>query len=608
MPGLLGVYTPNRVGDAAPLFDRMLQPMERGTRFTTERQAGASGRWALGRVHLAVLQPKAQLSSEAVQVLFHGELFNRAELLQRTGVSAAASDAAIVRALYASAGDDFVRLMNGSFCLAIIDEPHRRALLATDRLASYPLYWHHAPGVLLFGSEVRALVRAQARATLDPLALNDLLHFGFPLGTRTLAAGVQLLPGAATLVYAADTDSVSSTRYHQWGPAFSSTTATKAGYLDAVTSAFETSMARATTGDHRYGLSLSGGLDTRVMLASLDRARVPLHTFTLGGRGCADEVIGEELARMTGSRHQFMALEQGYLSDLRSKAAEMTSLADGMYTSDGFTELLALQSFAQTDVTMLLRGHLGELAKANTAYPFHPDARVLEMTKAADLCAYLVARQESLNVGSRSRGLFAPQWLAAEDEQVSFDALVAAADADLPPADLCSYLYLTEYHRRVTVPSLEIFRNIAEVRLPLADEDFVTAVLSGKREWRSGVEIHQTLIRRINPRLLKVRNPNTGAPAGAGPLEEYVRDKINSVLRRLNVYGYRHYHSFDGWMRQSFVDILDEVLLTPASLDRGLCRPDQLRQMVAAAKSGDKSPDHVLQVMVVAELWQLENL
>ncbi len=263
---------------------------------------------------------------------------------------------------------------------------------------------------------------------------------------------------------------------------------------------------------------------------------------------------------------------------------------------------------SQTDVTMLLRGHLGELAKANTAYPFHPDGRVLEMTRATELCAYLVARQESLNIGSRARGLFAPQWVAAEDEKVSFDALVAAADADLPPADLCSYLYLTEYHRRVTVPSLEIFRNIAEVRLPLADEDFVAAVLSGKREWRSGVEIHQTLIRRINPRLLKVRNPNTGAPAGAGPLEEYVRDKINSVLRRLNVYGYRHYHSFDGWMRQSFVDILDEVLLTPESLDRGLCQPDRLRQMVAAAKSGDKSPDHVLQVMVVAELWQLENL
>ena len=38
---------------------------------------------------------------------------------------------------------------------------------------------------------------------------------------------------------------------------------------------------------------------------------------------------------------------------------------------------------------------------------------------------------------------------------------------DLSPPDLCSYVYLHEYHRRVTVPSLEIFRNVAEVRLPL---------------------------------------------------------------------------------------------------------------------------------------------
>ena len=91
-------------------------------------------------------------------------------------------------------------------------------------------------------------------------------------------------------------------------------------------------------------------------------------------------------------------------------------------------------------------------------------------------------------------------------------------------------------------------------------------------------------------------------------MEEFVRDKINSVLRRLNVYGYRHYHAFDGWMRQAFVEILDGVLLTPQALERGVCAPDRLRRLVADAKGGDKTADHILQVLVVAELWQAENL
>ncbi|MEQ1871539.1 MAG: asparagine synthase-related protein [Vicinamibacterales bacterium] len=582
--------------------------MQRGARLATERAVSASGQTALARVHLGVLQPRPQLSADSVQVVFHGELFNRTELRSRVGAPTDATDVAIVRALYAQSGDGCASALKGSFCLAVVDEARRRLVLATDRLASYPLYWHHASGVLLFGSEVRALVKGQAHAAIDPLALNDLLQFGFPTGTRTLASQVQLLPGGSTLVFHGDTDTVRVTRYHAWGGVFNLNTASKARYLDAVTAAFETSMSRAIAGEHRYGLSLSGGLDTRVMLAVLDRQRVPLQTFTLGGRGCADEVIGNQLAKMAGTRHQFMPLEEGYLSDLRSKAAQMTSLSDGMYTSDGFTELLALQSFAATDVNMLLRGHLGELAKAGTAYPFHTDARIQVMTTKDELLEYLFARQESLNVGSRAQGLFTPQWASAEGRGVALEALRHAADADLAPADLCSYLYLTEYHRRVTVPSLEIFREVAEVRLPLADEDFVEAVVGGQRDWRNGVEIHQTLVRRINPKFLKVRNPNTGAPAGAGPLEEFVRDKINSVLRRLNVYGYRHYHSFDGWMRQAFVNILDEVLLTPQSLGRGVCEPDVLRQMVAAAKQGDKTPDHVLQVLVVAELWQIENL
>jgi hypothetical protein len=156
------------------------------------------------------------------------------------------------------------------------------------------------------------------------------------------------------------------------------------------------------------------------------------------------------------------------------------------------------------------------------------------------------------------------------------------------------------------VPSLEIFRNVAEVRLPLADEDFVTAVLSGGSKWRDGVEIHQTLIRRTNPKFLKVRNPNTGAPAGAGPLQEAILDKVNSVLRRLNVYGYRHYHSFDGWMRSTFLQMAQQVLLEPRTLARGIVREQPLRTLLDAAKAGDTTPDHVLQVLVLVELWQRE--
>lgn len=583
--------------------------MERGGRLVTERDASSSDTWALARVHLGVLHPAPQLSgSDPIRVLFHGDLFNQAELAAELGLLPDAPVTEVARGLYRQSGPGFASRLKGSFCAAVLDDEARRVVLVTDRFGSYPLYWCQPPGIFAFGSEVRALVQAQSARALNPLAVNDLFQFGYPTGDRTLASGVQLLPASSTLTFEWPDGQPKIERYAAWASAFSSTAIRKPEYTDAVAHAFDVSMGRAVEGQHRYGLSLSGGLDTRVLLSSLDRMGVPLSTFTLGGKGCADEVIGYQLARMAHTNHQFVPLEEGYLADLRAMAERMVSLTDGMYTSHGFTEVLALRSFERSDFNVLLRGHLGELAKAGTAWPLHTDAQVFGMRSKAELIPYLLTRLESTNHGSKARGLFTDAWAAAADPSVARGSLDAAlADADLSPADLCSYLYLTEYHRRVTVPSLEIFRNVAEVRLPLADEDFVSAVLQGPAKWRDGLEIHQTLVRRTNPKFLKVRNPNTGAPAGAGPVQEAILDKLNSVLRRLNVYGYRHYHAFDGWMRRTFLEIVDQVLLSPDTLGRGVLREAPVRQLVDTAKQGETAADHVLQVLVLIELWQRET-
>src|SRR5439155_11233495 len=131
--------------------------------------------------------------------------------------------------------------------------------------------------------------------------------------------------------------------------------------------------------------------------------------------------------------------------------------------------------------------------------------------------------------------------------RVSLDDAIHAVE--LAPPDVCTYLYITEHHRRSSIPSLELFRSAVEVRLPFFDSRFMALLLRAPAEWRDGVDIHRALMTRGNRRLLKVRNSNTGAAADASPLVEMVLDKVNTVLRRLHVHGYRHYHQFDGWRR-----------------------------------------------------------
>ena len=232
------------------------------------------------------------------------------------------------------------------------------------------------------------------------------------------------------------------------------------------------------------------------------------------------------------------------------------------------------------------------------------------MQSTEEFIPYMLSRLTHVSRGNAAREVFTDSWVDALDEADARPSLERSVDGvRLTPADLCSYLYLKEYHRRVTVPSLEIFRTATEVRLPLADVDFVRAVLQGPSRWRDGVKIHQMLIAANGPKYLKVRNPNTGAPAGAGPLREAIFDKVNTVLRRLNVYGYRHYHSFDGWMRRSLLDLVNDVLLDPQTLDRGVFRESALRGVIARARQldaheGATEHDDLLQALVTIELWQ----
>lgn len=618
MPGLFGIIGAASGTSIEKKLDAMHRVMARGGRLASETRLTANGAIGLGRVHLGTLQPAPQPALLGpISVLFQGDLSNQAEIsarLEGQGEGRYDSAAAVVAALYCRSGFDVARELRGAFSAAIVDEAQGRLLLITDQLGSYPVYWFKTANELVFAGELRAALRAHPGPALNARAVADFLKFGFPMGDKTLAAGVELVPAGAVLSYDWKRDAVRCDSYGCLASLFRESGGGRDEYLEDIKGAFAGAMTRATSGAHRYGISLSGGLDTRVLLSALDRKQCRVSSFTLGGRGCADEVIANQLSRMAKTTHTFVALDDQYLDDLLPTIQRMVSLTDGMYLTHGFTEMLALKGFEESNCSMLLRGHAGELAKASTAWPLHTDDTVRRMTSTADFIPYMMTRLDHVSKDEVTREVFTEAWRATLNGATARQSLEEClAGVSLSPADLCSFIYLKEYHRRVTIPSLEIFRNVTEVRLPLADLELLAAVLRGPSAWRDGVQIHQALIAANDPKYLRVRNPNTGAPAGAGPWQEFVLDKMNSVLRRLNVYGYRHYHSFDGWMRTTLLDLVDRVLLDPKTLARGVFNETEIRRLVASsrnidARSGAVRHDDLLQGLVIVELWQRENL
>ena len=76
----------------------------------------------------------------------------------------------------------------------------------------------------------------------------------------------------------------------------------RASYLTAVRQAFNASVQRTLMGDHHFGVALSGGLDSRADHERNRLRRAPVSTYTLGVRGCADEVIANSAREDFGNR------------------------------------------------------------------------------------------------------------------------------------------------------------------------------------------------------------------------------------------------------------------------------------------------------------------
>ena len=610
MPGLLGVLQKAPIRDIAPLFEALSSPSKH---FQRETRMASDHRWGVGRVHLGNLQPLSQLTaSGSVHALLHGDLYNEAELrqqLQKAGVSPPGTGVGpLLVALYQHYGRDFISRLRGAFCAVVVDESRKRLLLIADRLGSYGMYWHDGPRGFLFAPSMNALLRAaDIEPELNPKAVADYVTFGFLLGDKTLDTRVRLLPPASILTYDWGNESWELERYWQVATLFQPWEGDRASYLTAVREAFNASVQRTLMGEHRFGVALSGGLDSRAIMSAIDCTERPVSTYTLGVRGCADEVIANSLASISGTEHRFFELDQRYLGEFVEQLRNMVALTDGMYLTHGVTEMLALQFLQRTDITVLLRGHAAELAKASLAWPFHTDATIYGMQTTKEFVPYFLRRVNYISSGVSLQELFSEPWYAEVEGQAQRSLESSLADVPLAPPDLCSYLYLNEHHRRCTIASLEVFRTACDVRMPFADEQFLAVLFRGRSQWRDDTSVHQAIIGKNQPRLLRVRNSNTGAPGSAGPLLTAVLDKFNTLGKRLNIYGYRHYHNFHGWMQQRLITAVEQALLAPDSLARGRYREASLRRLLEETKQGRADHSYLLQVLLILELWQQQH-
>jgi asparagine synthase (glutamine-hydrolysing) len=175
--------------------------------YVDERVGLAHARLSI--IDIASGQQPMRTADGSLALTFNGEIFNYLELrdeLEACGhIFQTASDTEVILEAYRAWGTDCVTRFNGDFAFALYDAPRRRLFAARDRMGVRPFFHATRDGCLYFASEIKALLTVPGiEAEFDPIALDQIFTFWFPLVPRTGFRDISELPPGHRLIAEGD--------------------------------------------------------------------------------------------------------------------------------------------------------------------------------------------------------------------------------------------------------------------------------------------------------------------------------------------------------------------------------------------------------------------
>jgi asparagine synthase (glutamine-hydrolysing) len=245
-----------------------------------------------------------------------------------------------VASLYQSQGDDAIRGLNGLFSGLLVDRRQQRALLFNDRFGLERIYGHEAKDALYFASEAKALLRVvpELRA-FDERGVEQLLAFGCTRDWKTLYRGVSLLEGGSLWVLTRG--AVHRGRYFDPSEWEAQPGLDAAGFETAFQETFSAILPRYFGRRRRVGISLTGGLDTRMIMACLPHLPATPVCYTFSGRTdrTLDERIAGRVATTCGLEHRTLRIGDDFLTGYAGQVDRTVYATDGCSGATGAHEV-----------------------------------------------------------------------------------------------------------------------------------------------------------------------------------------------------------------------------------------------------------------------------
>jgi len=219
----------------------------------------------------------------SIRTVFNGEIYNfqelRRELEARGHIFQTNSDTEVIVHAYEEYGSNFPNYLNGMFALALHDSTKRKLFLVRDHIGIKPLYYSFSPYHIVWGSEIKALLASGlVERDLDIDALGEFLAWEYVPGSGTLLKGVRKLEPAEMIEIDLRYPTCVPRSFWDVPMPSASSSLTAPEWEEALDNKIRECVKRQLVSDVPLGAFLSGGVDSSLVVASMEEAR----TFSIG--------------------------------------------------------------------------------------------------------------------------------------------------------------------------------------------------------------------------------------------------------------------------------------------------------------------------------------
>ncbi|HEY3760389.1 MAG TPA: hypothetical protein VGN23_01395 [Verrucomicrobiae bacterium] len=303
-----------------------------------------------------------------VAVIFSGECFLDHQLV----------DGKTIVSLYRECAGDFPARLNGLFCGLLVDIAARKAFFFNDRYGIQRVYFHEHEGNYYLASEAKALLRILPNLRkFDPAGVTDFLTFGCTLEWKTLFKGIEIVPGGSNWIF--ENGQLTRVAYftpQQWEsqPELSATE-----FEDRFQQTFKRILPRYFESGSKIGIALTGGLDTRMIMACRPtKNHTVCYTFSGNNGYTLDDTIAARVANASGLKHNLLRLENDFFFAFSAYADKTVYVTDGC-ASVFNTHEIYFNRRARELATTRLTGNYGSeiLRNVSTLKPVPLSSRLL---------------------------------------------------------------------------------------------------------------------------------------------------------------------------------------------------------------------------------------